>query len=338
MSLSVLSATDVLPSGPQTVQRAVDGWPTACSKDPGVWCDVIVGITGNARLAGFADTFLAGPLNLLGRVALILGIALFARAMLHRLTNRLTRRAAQATMPDRLRARGRNAGRPNGSAVLREERRRQRANTLGSVLRSTASVITLGIALLMIIGELGMNLAPLLASAGVVGVAIGFGAQAVVKDFITGMFMLMEDQYGVGDVITVGTTKGTVEAVSLRVTRLRDVNGVVWYVRNGEITQVGNEAQGWSRAILDVPIAYDEDAHRVRRIIERAAAEMRTEEDWHDVLIEDPEVWGVEALSSASVVMRVVVKTVPLRQSDAARELRARLKDAFQRENVAVSE
>ena len=149
------------------------------------------------------------------------------------------------------------------------------------------------------------------------------------RDFLSGIFMLLEDQYGVGDVIDAGYATGTVEAVSLRVTRLRDVNGVVWHVRNGTINRIGNESQGWARAVVDFPVAYDQDLPRVRQTMKDTADQMWQEPRWHDVIMEEPEVWGVESVSSDAIVMRLVARTLPLRQWEVARELRERLKNAL---------
>ena len=139
---------------------------------------------------------------------------------------------------------------------LRSERRRQRAEALGSVLRSVASVTIFIVAVHDGPGRAGLDLAPLLASAGIAGVALGFGAQNLVKDFIAGLFMLLEDQYGVGDVVDVGEASGTVEAVGLRITTIRDARGVLWYIRNGEIVRVGNRSQGWALVVVDVPVGF----------------------------------------------------------------------------------
>ena len=140
---------------------------------------------------------------------------------------------------------------------------------LGAILRSAASVTIFSIAGFIILGDLGINLAPLLASAGVVGVAIGFGAQSLVRDYLSGIFMLVEDQYGVGDVITVGDATGTVENVTLRITRVRDVNGIVWHIRNGAIETVGNESQGWARAVIDFPVPFAADLTAIRDLLHR---------------------------------------------------------------------
>jgi len=216
--------------------------------------------------------------------------------------------------------------------TLIDERRKQRVRALGSVLRSAASVTIFSIAGLTILGDLGINLAPLLASAGVVGIAIGFGAQNLVRDYLSGIFMLVEDQYGVGDVITVGDATGTVETVTLRITRLRSVNGIVWHVRNGAIETVGNESQGWARAVLDFPVPYTADLTTIRTLLADTVAGMWNEPVWRTVMIEKPEVWGAQQVDMTpppTVTMRVVVKTAPLRQWEVEREMRARVKAAL---------
>jgi moderate conductance mechanosensitive channel len=213
--------------------------------------------------------------------------------------------------------------------ALVDERRKQRVRALGSILRSAASVTIFAIAGAVVLGDLGVNLAPLLASAGVVGIAVGFGAQSLVRDYLSGIFMLLEDQYGVGDVITVGDATGTVETVTLRITRLRDVNGIVWHVRNGAIEQVGNESQGWARAVIDFPVPYAADLTTIRTLLAGTAETMWDEPVWRSVMIEKPEVWGAQDVTSSEITMRVVVKTAPLRQWEVEREMRSRVKAAL---------
>ncbi|WP_238498787.1 mechanosensitive ion channel family protein [Streptosporangium sp. KLBMP 9127] len=269
-------------------------------------------------------------------IVLILGIALLLRALIHRTINKVARRAAQGVMPERLRQRGATA--VDGGTVLLNERRRQRADTLASVLNHIASLVILGTATLMILSRFGFDLAPLLTSVGILGVAVGFGAQELVKDFIAGMFMLMEDQYGVGDVVDVGAAVGTVEAVTLRITRLRDVDGRVWYVRNGTITRIGNESQGWSRAAVDVPVAYDSDIPAVREILNGIADELWDDPDYRDqIIVEQPVVWGLEQISDTAVVFRISAKTLPARQAEVARELRFRVKAALDRASIPIT-
>ena len=188
----------------------------------------------------------------------------------------------------------------------------------------------------MVLTELGVNVAPIIASAGIVGVALGFGAQSLVKDFLSGIFMIFEDQYGVGDVVDLGEASGTVEAVSLRVTRLRDVNGTVWYVRNGEILRVGNMSQNWARTVLDIDVAYGEDLAKVRRVLQEVAHDLWEDEDFKGLIIEEPEVWGVEALDPDGVTVRVTLKTAPLEQWEVAREMRERIKARFDYEGIEI--
>ena len=182
--------------------------------------------------------------------------------------------------------------------------------------------------------ELGVNLAPLLAGAGVVGLAIGIGAQSLVKDFLSGIFILIEDQFGVGDIVDLDGTSGTVEAISLRTTQLRAVEGTVWHVPNGEIRRVGNMSKHWSRALLDIQVAYGADVDRARRVIKRTADEVWRERS--GVVLEEPEVWGVEELGASSVLIRLVVKTTPSRQWEIARLLRERIKAAFDAEGIEI--
>jgi small conductance mechanosensitive channel len=224
------------------------------------------------------------------------------------------------------------------SALLETEvtslRAEQRITALTSVLRSVASFAIFTIAALLVLGEAGANLGPLLAGAGIIGIALGFGSQALVKDFLSGLFILVEDQFGVGDIVDLDRqTAGTVEAVSLRTTRLRAVDGTVWHVPNGDISRVGNKSQHWSRALLDVDVAYDTDIDHAKAVIKRVADELCRERD--DIL-EAPEVWGVESLGPHSVVIRLVVKTRPSDQYPVSRELRQRLKEAFDAEGIEI--
>ena len=165
-----------------------------------------------------------------------------------------------------------------------------------------------------------MNIAPIIASAGIIGIALGFGAQSLVKDFLSGIFMIFEDQYGVGDVVDVGEASGTVEAVSLRVTRLRDLNGTVWYVPNGEILRVGNMSQNWSRAVVDVNVGYHEDLARVQRVLREVAHDLWEDDDFTGLIIEEPEVTGVEMFTADGVTLRVLLKTAPMEQWGVARD------------------
>src|SRR5205823_474157 len=190
-------------------------------------------------------------------ILFIVVVAALVRLVVHRLIDRLTKdRGKPPAILRPLRERA-----PQALAPLVSERRRQRAKTIGSVLKSFVSFCVWGLAFIQVLGQLGFNLTPIIASAGVVGVAVGFGAQNLVKDFLSGVFMLLEDQYGVGDVVDVGPATGTIEAVGLRITTLRDFAGTVWYVRNGEVQRVGNSSQGFAVAVVDVPVGYSADVN-----------------------------------------------------------------------------
>ncbi len=293
------------------------GLDSACGSDPGIACRLIWDITHNVKAASLTDVFFAGPARLAGRILFVLLLAVVIRFAVQRVIRRVVARAsADSTGADRGR-------------VLFRERRQQRASALGSVLQNAATLVIFGIAAITILGDLGINLAPILASAGVLGIAIGFGAQNLMQDFLAGIFMLLEDQYGVGDLVNIGTVSGIVEAVSLRITRVRDVTGVVWSIRNGTISQAGNGSQGWARAVVDVPIPYDDDLPRARGLMRHAAEGMWREATWREAILEEPEVWGVQGIDKDVVTLRVAARTVPLRQWEVERELRERLKVAL---------
>jgi small conductance mechanosensitive channel len=315
-----------------------------CSRDDPTLCGWVYDVTGSRRLGEAAQVFVGTPL----RIILILLVGLLVRWVLHRIIDRaadgiaagssLGRKAARAAEDANTktvvgRAAAVTARTLNGIA---DTRRAQRARTLASVLKSITTMAIGTVAVLTIMGDLGYPLGPLLTSAGIVGVALGFGAQTLVKDFISGVFMLLEDQYGVGDVVDLGEASGTVESVGLRVTRLRDVEGTVWYVRNGEILRVGNRSQGWARAVLDVTVAYGENVEQVKRLLLEEAEATKADPAFGALILEAPEVWGVEALSTEGIVVRLVAKTQPLEQWKIARELRLRITARFEREGVRV--
>lgn len=204
------------------------------------------------------------------------------------------------------------------------ERQLQRTETMGSLLRSISTFVIAAVAGLTILSSIGVPLAPLLASAGVGGVALGFGAQSLVRDFLSGIFMIVEDQYGVGDFVHTGDVSGTVEAVSLRVTRIREATGVIWYVRNGEMVQVGNLSQGWSTAFVDIPVAYDENPQRVIEILDGVVGAFAVDQDYEPLLIDEPKVVGVESVVGGTMTMRIMAKTLPNEHWGVQRELRER--------------
>ena len=210
---------------------------------------------------------------------------------------------------------------------LRAEARTQ---TMSEVFRSIASVIIWFVAVVAVLEVFEINLGPLVATAGVIGVALGFGAQNVVRDFLAGFFLVVEDQFGVGDIVDLGgEAKGTVEGITLRATKLRDVNGVVWHVPNGQIVRVGNKSQEWARALLDVEVAYDTDLDQAMQVIQATADALAAEPAWSAEILATPEVWGVETFTDRGIAIRLVIKTQPASQFGVMRELRARITDAF---------
>jgi moderate conductance mechanosensitive channel len=228
----------------------------------------------------------------------------------------------------------------NGSltdtAPISLARMQQRTETIGGVLRSAATIAVVSVALLMVLGAFGFNLGPLIAGAGIAGVALGFGAQSLVKDFLSGIFMLLEDQFGVGDIVDVGEAVGTVDAITLRTTRIRSINGTLWHVPNGEITRVGNMSQLWSRALLDVGVAYETDIEQASHVIRRVAVALSEEPDWSPFFFDEPEVWGVQELADNAITIRMVAKVTPAKQWAIERELRARIKGAFDAEGIEI--
>jgi small conductance mechanosensitive channel len=269
------------------------------------------------------------------RILLVVVLAFVARWLAHRAINRMTR--PRDGQPPRVLSPLRERVDPSGwmqSVGLVSERRNQRAATIGSVLKSISSAIIFSLATLLVLGDLGVQLAPFIAGTSIIGVAVAFGAQNLVKDFLSGMFMILEDQYGVGDVIDFEKATGTVEAVGLRVTQLRDIYGTVWYVRNGEVLRVGNMSQGYAQLVLDVPIAADADLDRANAALAEAAMQMRHDPSWAEEFLGDPVVQGIESLGRDEVVIRLVARVRAARQWAMSRELRARVRAGLAQRNV----
>ncbi|MDI3405200.1 mechanosensitive ion channel family protein [Streptomyces cavernicola] len=271
------------------------------------------------------------------RILLIVLGAMVVRALAKRAITRVVERVLQAN--------GEGDGprrSTRGPAVLQrdtsraDERREQRARTIGSVLSSIVTIVVAVMALAMVLDQIGIALGPLLASAGVVGLAIGFGAQSLVADYLAGMLIMVEDQYGVGDSVDLGEAVGEVESVGLRLTLVRDLNGGLWHIRNGEIMRVRNDSQEWARAVLDVSVAYDSNLEKVFQVLEETGLALREDKEYEGVLLEDPSVWGVQSLNPDGVVVRLVVKTAPLKQWAVTRELRRRVKGALDEAGIEM--
>ncbi len=263
-------------------------------------------------------------------------VALIAQIVLLWTIRRIVRRTTERARRERLEDSRRTMRTAELSDVLLNQRTEQRAAAIGSLLTSVVSISVWVIALLTALPLLGIDIAPLLASAGVIGVALGFGAQTLVKDYLSGIFLIIEDQFGVGDVVDLGPAIGTVEEVALRYTRLRDLSGIVWYVRNGEILRVANKSQGWTLAVVDIPVAYNADLDKVRDIIENVAIDMDEDPTYDDMLLGKPMFAGVESMSGDAVFLRVTAKAVPEQQVPLARAIRERLKLAFDRAGIVI--
>ncbi|SDS59976.1 mechanosensitive ion channel family protein [Actinopolymorpha singaporensis] len=301
---------------------------------------VLTSLTGQAGIVqdwlhDNASALVGVPL----RILLIILVAALLRAVAKRAITRVVERFIESPEESAQEDAG---SRSRGSGVLwrdlhrASERRRQRARTIGSVLSNIAAIVIVVTAMAMVLDQLGIALGPLLASAGVVGLAIGFGAQSLVADYLSGMLIMVEDQYGVGDMVDLGEAVGEVEEVGLRLTRVRDLHGGLWHVRNGEILRVKNDSQGWARAVLDVTVARDADLDQVRRLLQETGRRMRAEPAYRRILLEDPSVWGVQSVGADGVDVRVAVKTVPLQQWAVSRELRERIKKALDAAGIDI--
>lgn len=315
-----------------------------CGGDPSFICREVLERTDSRGWAEAADILFAKPL----KIAIVLLVAWIVVGFLRRIIDQFVRTLSGQGQPVRrikrtLRRTPIVKTLPGGvlDTGAISIRTAARAETLGHVLRSVSAFSVWTIAALTVLGEVGINLGPLVAGAGIAGIALGFGAQSLVKDFLAGIFIIIEDQYGVGDIIDVGDASGTlvsgtVESVSLRSTRLRSVNGTVWHVPNGTILRVGNMSQQWARALLDVSVAYGSDIDQAQAVIKRVADEVWQDPVWAGQVLEEPEVWGVENLAPDGVTIRLVVKTQPAEQFKVLRELRGRIKAALDEAGVEI--
>ena len=282
----------------------------------------------------YADNPVTDSLPLPLRILIILAVAVVLTVLLRFVVARVIRRLAK--LP------ARQLGVSSSAKIVLGQPRRagQRLQTFQSVLNSTIAIVIGSVALLMILAELGVQVAPLLASAGVVGVAVAFGAQSLVRDIISGVFMLVEDQYGVGDRVELGSTgavmaAGTVEQVALRITTVRDDDGRVWHIRNGEVMRVANESQGWSHAVAQVQVVPGTDIAETREVMTRVTTQLRAEESYQDAILDDPEV-RVEEISGAGITLRWAVRTRPGQQWRVASAMRRRLTTAFAEQGIQL--
>lgn len=277
------------------------------------------------------DEYVAKPI----RIAAIVVVALLLRAVVGRTIRRMVRATREGRVSRRLATLGEKAPLLVDTSEAAVARRHQRAATVGTVLRSISNVVIGLVAAVTILGEFDISLAPILASAGIVGVAVGFGAQNLVRDFLSGLFLVIEDTYGVGDVVDLGPAVGVVEWVGLRSTRIRDVAGTLWSVRNGEIARVANYSQTWQRFLLDIPVLHGQDVDLARDTTLAEAKRVAALPRWEGVALEEPDVWGVNGLQDNGVVLRLAVKRRPKRD-DFDRYLREHVVKALDGAGVRI--
>ncbi|MET0578811.1 MAG: mechanosensitive ion channel family protein [Ilumatobacteraceae bacterium] len=321
---SILPATVAIPA--QIDPALID----ACGEDPGNLCEWVYDRTGNETLAKLSDWLVGTPLTVLCIVIGAWILAHLARRYLGRVVREVMLR--QNSLPARQLSR---VGIGDGEQVD-DPRLEARAASISGVVGGTAGVIIWVIALITVLGEIGVDLGPLIAGAGIAGVALGFGAQNIVKDFLAGLFVLIEDQYGIGDTVDLGEASGTVQQISLRTTVLRAQDGTVWHVPNGEVMRVGNKSQIFSVAIVDVTVAYSSDIDKVKAVIQRTATQICESEEWRHDVLEPPDLLGVEAFASIGVTVRTLVKTTPGKQWALQRALRESIKSALDDAGIEI--
>ncbi|MQA03488.1 MAG: mechanosensitive ion channel, partial [Streptosporangiales bacterium] len=278
-------------------------------------------------------TLLAGLLNVVIIVAVAVVLRFLAGRLIDQFTNRMVSSHARLSQSS-----SKMANRVlKQASTARAERQRQRAQTIASVLKSMATALIIGVAFVMVLSQLGINVAPILASAGVLGLAIGFGAQSLVQDFLAGIFMMSEDQYGVGDVIDTGDAVGTVEAVTLRTTKIRDLNGGLWHVRNGEILRVCNMNQDWANVVVELPLDSSVDLERATHVIQDGIDAFADHTDVTDKLLERPDISGVVAIGNGATTVRVIARTQPGEQWALDRMLRGQIKRSLDRHGIPIA-
>jgi small conductance mechanosensitive channel len=320
---------------PEIADNSASTLTDACGPEPTFICErAFVATDGNETLTQVIDWLVGRPLSVL---AIVL-VAWIATRIAQRYVRRLVKRIVA---PDRDAAARRLAkiGIDDPTSFIGAEpipRREARATSISDVVGSTITVVIWVVAFILIIGEFGFDLGPFIAGAGIAGVALGFGAQSLVKDCISGLFMLVEDQYGIGDIVDLGDAIGEVEQVTLRTTVLRGLDGTVWHVPNGEVQRVGNKSQLWSVALVDIDVAYDSDLDAAKKLMLSTATDVCASEQWSPDVIDEPIVLGVETLGADGVTLRMIVKTSPGSQWALQRELREALKASYDAAGIEI--
>ena len=328
--------TQIIPSIAATLNEA-------CGTDPDWLCRKVFEWTDNSDVAGIATWLVDRPV----KVLVIVLLALLTRRIVHKAIDGLIDRLmSERSSEEKDAVRAAEAS----SSMLRREvlsgklaslrnrtdRARQRAKTLGMLFKSIASAAVGTVTLMMLLGEFDINLGPLLAGAGILGLGIGFGSQSLVRDLLSGIFMLIENQYGVGDYIDVGEANGTVESLGLRTTRLRDKYGTLWHIPNGEIRRVGNMTQSFSKIPMEIDVAYDTDLDLAMETMKTVADGVWNEQLEEATIVEEPTVSGVQNFGADGITIRLSVKTEPGEQWSTARVLRKRLKEAFDEAGIEI--
>lgn len=307
------------------VTPAVD---TVC-ENRGWACPWLYEQTGNESLSRTVGWVLEKPLQIALVLLLAWAVNRVLRTTIRRVGDRAVARADQlgAMMPDSLRRADRHG------------RSQARAETISYVARSVATGIVVLVALGCVLGVLGVGWKAFLASAGVIGVALGFGAQTLIRDLLAGWFVVVEDRYGVGDVVDLGVgAVGTVERITLRSTRLRAQNGNVWHVNNGEVLRVANKSQSWSRALVDVVVSVDADVDEACRVLAVVGTELHGDPEWASKVRSEPDVLGVHLMDPTGVTLRVLCETEPADQFEVEREYRLRVLRAFDAEGIPLAQ
>lgn len=296
--------------------------------------DIVIDVTSPDFWSNLGGFFYEAGMNLIELAVIVIAAVLLAwvlKLFVHRVVRRIVSGAKEKANVDDTQAIERSP--------LAAVRVVQRTRTLGSILQNVINITIFVIAMMLAVSVFAPNaLGSLTLLTAAVGAGLGFGAQNIVKDVLNGIFLVAEDQVGIGDVVDTGLATGVVEYVSVRVTHVRDVNGTLWYVRNGEILRIGNMSQGWSRVIIDLSAPADVDLGRVEDIMLETASQLAEEPKWRSRIIERPEIWGLESVSGDALVVRLVMKARSNAKDDVAQELRVRLRQAMEEHGIALPE
>lgn len=301
----------------------MDGTAPSCAAIVGSWCQRLWDLWGVEWIAVAADAVLKPAI----KIVLIIVVALIIRTLISRSIGRLANLGADGSTPSLLRPLRERADAFLGPSTA--ARRRERAQSIGSLLKSITSFVIVVVAFILILSELGINIAPLLASAGIAGIALGFGAQNLVKDFLAGISMILEDQYGVGDTVDLGSATGTVVSVGLRTTTVRGPDGTIWYVRNGEVLRVGNSSQGEAVVNIDLPLSYSADAAKAGQIAVAEALKIAQSEAFADQVTVAPDMQGIVSMTADTVMIRLSTTVLAGSKWSYGRATRGAIKVAF---------